>query len=73
MKTSAKYLRQVVGPRPGTSSQNWTKTYLTYDITHKKMKPKTKNFFSSQTQRLAESFDGLNSSLAQLAEELCGW
>jgi len=28
-------------------------------------------FFSLQTQRLAESFEGLNSSLAQLPEELC--
>jgi len=34
-------------------------------------KPKTKNIFSLQTRRLAEIFEGLNSSLAQLAEELC--
>jgi len=31
----------------------------------------TKKFFSFQIRRLAESFKGLNSSLAQLAEELC--
>jgi len=37
------------------------------------MKPKTKNFFSLQTQRLAESFEGLNNSLAQSAEKLWGW
>jgi len=29
--------------------------------------------FSLQTQGLAEPFEGLNSSLAQSAEELCGW
>jgi len=31
-----------------------------------------KNFFSLQTQRLAKYFKGLNSSLAEAAEELCG-
>jgi len=44
------------------------KTYVTYNITHKK--PKTKNFFSLQTRRLAKSFEGLNSSLAQSTGEL---
>jgi len=29
-----------VGPRSGTSSQKWPKTYLTYDITHKKRNQK---------------------------------
>jgi len=33
----------------------------------------TKKIFSLQTRRLVESFEGLNSSLAQLAEELCSW
>jgi len=33
--------------------------------------PKQKKFFSLQTWRPAKSFDGLNSSLAQSAEELC--
>jgi len=32
---------------------------------------KSPNFFSLQTWRLAESFEGLNSSLAQSTEELC--
>jgi len=32
--------------------------------------PEPKNFFSLQTQRLAESFVGLNSSLAHSAPEL---
>jgi len=45
-------------------------TYLTYDIT-KKTKPKM--FFSLQTLRLSEAFEGLNSSRAQSAEELCIW
>jgi len=47
------------GPRP-----KWPKTYLTYDVSHNKSKTK-KKFFSLQSQRLAESFKGLNSSLAQ--------
>jgi len=33
----------------------------------------TKNFFSLQTRRLAESFKGLNSALVQSAEELRPW
>jgi len=39
----------------------------------KKQKPKTKEFFSLHTRRLVKSFKGLNSSLAQSAEELCCW
>jgi len=42
-----------------------------YDITYKKTK--TQKFFSLQTWRLAESFEGLNSSLVQSAKELYGW
>jgi len=52
MKTSAKYFCLAVGPRSvclavGPSSQKWPKPTLlnTYDVTHKKMKPKTKTFF----------------------------
>jgi len=33
--------------------------------------PKPKKIFSLQTQRLAKSSEGLNSSLAQSAKELC--
>jgi len=52
----------------------WPKTYLTYDVTHKKTRnPKPKHFFSLQTRILAEFFKGLNSSLVQLAEELWCW
>jgi len=39
----------------------------------KKQTPKPIHSFSFQTQRLAESFEDLNSSLAQSPEELCGW
>jgi len=37
----------------------------------KNLKPKTKNFFSLLTWRLAESFKGLNIYLTHLALELC--
>jgi len=60
MKTSAKYFHLVVGLRSGTSSQKWPKTYLIYDVTHKKnWNPKPKNFFSLQIRWLAGSFEGL--------------
>ena len=39
-------------------------------LTPEKLKPKTKNFFSILTTRLAESVEGLNSSLAQLPGKL---
>jgi len=39
----------------------------------KNLKPKTKKFFSLWPRRLAESSVDLISSLAQSAEELCGW
>jgi len=46
MKTSVKYFCLAVGPRSGTttSSQNWPKTYLTYDVTHRKNNTKPKIF-----------------------------
>jgi len=54
--------------------QKYPKNYNTYDVIHKKsVTPNQKNFFRVQTRRLAESFEGLNSSLAQLAEELWRW
>jgi len=43
-------------------------TSLTYNL-----KPKNKNFFSFQTWRLTESFQGLISSQAQSPGDLCGW
>ena len=52
----------------------WPKTYLVYDVTQKNLQLPTKKFFLLQTgRRLAKSFKGLNSSLAQLAEELWRW
>jgi len=55
--------------QPSRCSQKWSKTYFTYDVTHKKMRPKIKKKFIHC--RLAESFEVLNSSPAQLAKELC--
>jgi len=50
------------------------KTYFTYDVSHKKSTTlNQKNFFRVQTRRLAKSFEGLNSSLAQSAEEPWHW
>jgi len=57
----------VVEPRSGTSRQKWPKATLLMMSLTKKF------FFSLQTWRLAESFEGLNSSLALSGEELCGW
>jgi len=57
----------------GTSRQNGQKsTLLTTSLTTKRS-PKPNIFFSLLIRRLAKSFEGLNSSLAQLAEELSGW
>ena len=36
----------------------------------KNLEPKTKKFFSLQMRRLTESFEGMNSSPAQLTGEL---
>jgi len=35
--------------------------------------PKPKKFFHCKLERLPESFEGLDNSLAQSAEELCSW
>ena len=37
----------------------------------KNLKPQTKKLLSFQLQTLAKSFEGFNSSLAQLVEDLC--
>jgi len=59
------------GWAPGQGPGNMNQNGLTYDITHKKHKTQNqKNFFSLQTRRCVESFKGLNSSLAQSAEQL---
>jgi len=50
------------------------KNYFTYDVTHKKSAtPNQKSFFPLPIRRLAKSFQGLNSSPVQSAEQLCGW
>jgi len=58
-------------PGPGKDGQNNTKTPLLVMLTPEKLKQKAKKFFSSiLTTRLAESVESLNSSLAQLRDEL---
>jgi len=47
------------------------KTTLLYDVTHKNSRTQNqKSFFSMWIRRIAKSFEGLNSFLAQSAEEL---
>jgi len=54
-------------------SQNNPKTTSLIMLLTKNLQPPTIKFFQVQTRTLAESFEGLNSSLAQLAEELWRW
>jgi len=61
-----------LGPSQVAAAKNGQKPTLLMTSLTKKLKPTTKSFFSLQTQRLAESLEGFNSSLAQSAEELCG-
>jgi len=57
-------------PGPGKDGQNNTKTPLLLTFPPEKLKPKTKIFFLILTTRLAESVEGLTSSLAQSPGEL---
>jgi len=57
-------------PGPGKDGQNNAKTPLLVTLPPEKLKPKTKILFSILTTRLAESVEGLNSSLAQSPGEL---
>jgi len=57
-------------PEPGKDSQNNAKAPLVVTFHPEKPKPKTKIFFSILTTRLAESVEGLKSSLAQSPGEL---
>jgi len=61
-----------LGLTPSNMCQNDQKpTSLMTSLTRR---PEThKKFFSLQARRLAESFKGLNSSLAQPVEELRSW
>jgi len=74
MKTSVKYFGLAVGPRSGNMSQSDPKTTsLMTSLTKNLQLPTKKFFFQVQTRRLADPFEPLNSSLAQLAEELWRW
>jgi len=54
-------------PGPGKDGQNNAKTLLLVTFPPEKLKPKTKKlYFFILTTRVAESVEGLNSSLAQL-------
>jgi len=57
-------------PEPGKDGQNNAKTPLLVTSPQKSSNPKRKIFFSILTTRLAESVEGLNSSLAQSPGEL---
>jgi len=54
-------------------SQNGPKTTSFMTSLTKNPQPPTKNFFQVQTRRQANSFEALNSSLLQSAEELWRW
>jgi len=62
-----------LGPRPGNMSQNDPKTTSLMTSVTKNPHPQPKNFFRVQSTRLADPFEPLNSSLAQLVEELGRW
>jgi len=70
---------RLLRPRSGPTSVRYQQPKMAKNLPclwrqlQKKTKPKTKTFFSLHIQGLAESFEGLNSSLAQSAEDLCGW
>ena len=61
---------QLVGAQGRTKVAKISKTCLLCDVTFRNPPPKTKNVFSILTTRLAESEDGLDSSLAQSPGEL---
>jgi len=57
---------------PDKDGQNNAKSALLVTFPPEKLKPKTKKFFSILTTRLAESVEGLNSSLAQITWRVIG-
>ena len=74
MKTSAKHFGLAVGPWARQHDAKWSYNYFIYDVSHKKpVPPNQKIIFRVQSTRLADPFEPLNSSLAQLAEELGRW
>jgi len=58
------------GPGPGKGGQKNAKTPPPVTFPPANAKPKTKIFFSMSTRTLAESVEGLNSSLALAAGDL---
>jgi len=54
-------------------SQNGPKTISLMMSLTKNLQSPTKNFFRVQTRRVSDSFEPLNSSLVQSAEELGCW
>jgi len=60
-----------LGPGPGKVGQGGLEVFHLRCHSQKIRNLKPKNFFSLQTRRLAESFEGLNRSLALTALELC--
>jgi len=57
-------------PGPGKVGHKNAKTPPLVTLPQKNPKPKTENFFKLGTTRLAESVEGLNTSLAAAAGEL---
>jgi len=70
IKILAKYSLLWLGPGSNNMSQNSQKPTPLVMLPTKNLEPKTNNFFSLQTRRLATYFEGLNSSLTQLIGEL---
>jgi len=58
------------GPKPSKGGQKNAKTPPLVTFPPENVKPKTKTFFSMSTRRLAETLEGLNSSLALAAGDL---
>jgi len=58
------------GPGPAKGGQKCENMHPSWRYLEKTPNPKRKTFFSISTRRLAESVDGLDSSLAQSAGEL---
>jgi len=59
-----------VGAQGQAKMAKITQNTPTCDVSPQKLKPKTKNFFLILTPRLAESVEGLNSSLALATGDL---
>jgi len=70
--------KSIIGSKNSDSSldsnENFSEIFwLLYLWCHSQKHKNQKKFFRLQTRRLAKSFEGLNSSLAQLVDELWHW